>query len=459
MNDGISGGSIAGQEPARPPGNGEADQPSRGQADGRDFERQAPGSMSLAFRLIVIASLSGLYLTPTLLAILSRRAAPKRALSRRVVGLLHRLGPAFIKVGQLLGMRRDVLPPVLCDELSVLQDTVAPLSAQQGRAAFAALYGSRLHSLFDRIDFRPVASGSIACVYRGHLADGRVVAIKLRRPDVQKVMAADMRLVTVFASLAARMPPLRGAPVAEMIEYLTNAIYAQLDFAREAENLKRLREDLSRVPRVWVPRLVEEASCEGAVVMEFIPGLDTSLPERSSAVLRKRFAASTLAAVYRMLFVEGFVHCDLHPGNLYFTASGQVVVLDAGFSVRLSERIRRLFAEFFMNMSLGRGRRCAEIVIQSADGVHAEANVAEFKRRLASLVERNSGLAAGDFSLLGFATELFDLQRKHGLHASAELVFPLLSLLVIEGTVRSLDPDIDFQKAAEPILMKGVFGA
>jgi ubiquinone biosynthesis protein len=175
--------------------------------------------------------------------------------------------------------------------------------------------------------------------------------------------------------------------------------------------------------------------------------------------MRRTFATSVLTAVYRMLFVDGFVHCDLHPGNLYFTERGQVVVLDAGFSVQLTERMRRLFAEFFMNMSLGRGRRCARIVVDSAESVGPGADVEGFVERMADLVERSHGLPAREFSLIGFATEMFDLQRTFGLRAATELVFPLLSLLVIEGTVRELDPDVDFQQTAQPVLMDGLFRA
>jgi ubiquinone biosynthesis protein len=192
--------------------------------------------------------------------------------------------------------------------------------------------------------------------------------------------------------------------------------------------------------------------------MEFIPGLELDAAQRCSAAAKKRFAASALTAIYHMLFVDGFVHCDMHPGNLYFTERGQVVVLDAGFSVRLTDRLRRLFAEFFMNMSVGRGTRCAEIVIESAAGTGPGADLDGFTVRMAELVERNHRVPAKNFSLIEFATEMFDLQRTHGVHAAPELIFPLLSLLVIEGTIRELDPHMDFQETARPVLMRGVFG-
>jgi ubiquinone biosynthesis protein len=414
-------------------------------------------------RAIAIAILSIWYLVPAAaiavtLTMLGRRPAAQRHLARRFVALVQVLGPAFIKGGQVLGTRRDLLPPVVCDELSALVDSVKPLSMQEARSALTCAYGAAFGSVFATCDLHAVAGGSVACVYRGRLHDGREVAIKVRRPSLEAVMATDMTLAIGMGRLGARLPPLRGTPVQEVIEQVCHAVRSQLDFAKEAANLKRLRRNLSSVPRVWVPALEEAAVREGVVVMEFIRGLDATVAQRSSPAVRKRLAAGTLAAMYHMLFIDGFVHCDLHPGNLYFTEHGQVVVLDAGFSVQLSDRMRRLFAEFFLNMALGEGTRCAEIVVESATAVHLDADVQGFTREMAGLVQRSSGLPARDFSLLAFASEMFDLQRRFGLHAAAELIFPLLSLLVIEGTVRDLDPDVDFQEAARPMLVRGVFG-
>lgn len=414
-------------------------------------------------RLFFIAAAAALYLVPAAfvaaaLIFLKRRAAARRFFSRRLVALLQRLGPAFIKGGQILGTRRDLLPPSLCDALSVLQDSVAPLTPEQGRSALKAAYGGALEDIFEKVEPLPVASGSIASVYSGRLRDGREVAIKLRRPGIRRIMTADLLLVTKFAALAARIPPLRGVPVCEAVEYMCRAIYEQLDFDREASSLGRLRRNLSSIARVWVPR-VETEWCRGeAVVMEFIPGLEVTASRRCPDAARRRFAADALAAVYRMLFVDGFVHCDLHPGNLYFTERGHVIILDAGFSVQLSDRMRRLFGEFFLEMALGRGRRCGEIVIESSASFSPDARLEPFIAQMAALVGRNSGLAARDFSLIRFATEMFNLQRIHGINAAPELLFPLLSLLVIEGTIRDLDPDIDFQEAAKPVLTRGVFG-
>jgi ubiquinone biosynthesis protein len=386
------------------------------------------------------------------------RAAGWRYFHRRFSALLMALGPTFVKAGQVLGTRRDVLPPALCDELSLLHDSVTPLNDAQMAVAMAEAFGPAAGKVFAEIEPRPVASGSVASVYRARLHSGQQVAVKLRRPGIGPVMTRDLDLISRGARLVARLPVFRGVPVREVVATMAEAVLGQLDFELEADNLRRLRKNLAEVPRVWVPKVYPEACRPQCIVMEFIPDLSVDTAQHCTPAARRRFAASALAAMYQMLFVDGFVHCDMHPGNLYFTRGAQVVVLDAGFSAQLSERLRRLFAEFFMNMATGRGTHAAEIVIRSSAGVSADADLAGFTVRMADLVDRSHGLPAKEFSLIAFAAEMFDLQRRFGIHAAPELIFPLLSLLVIEGTIRDLDPAVDFQEAARPQLMRGLFG-
>ncbi|QFG27155.1 AarF/ABC1/UbiB kinase family protein [Actinomadura sp. WMMB 499] len=407
------------------------------------------------------------------------REAARAHLYRRLTALLMALGPAFVKAGQVLGTRRDVLPAGLCDELSRLQDSVAPVSPAETRRALREVYarapcaggadggpgrgardpGRAGAPPFAEFDERAVAAGSVACVHAAALPGGRRVAVKLRRPGIERVMRDDLALIRAGARVAARVPPFRGMPVTEVVDNMCEAVLGQLDFTREAASLSRLRDTLAPVPRVWVPRVHPDACRPACIVMDFIPDLDIGTAAGCPPAMRRRFAESALTAVYQMLFVTGFVHCDMHPGNLYFTRDGQVVVLDAGFSVQLTDRLRRLFAEFFLNMATGRGRRCAEIVVESSVGVRPDADLEGFLVRMADLVERSHGLPAREFSLIAFAAEMFDLQRRFGIHAAAELIFPLLSLLVIEGAVRDLDPGIDFQETAKPVLNRGLFGA
>ncbi|WP_067499211.1 AarF/ABC1/UbiB kinase family protein [Actinoplanes sp. TFC3] len=402
--------------------------------------------------------LAPVLVTGPVIAVTHGRQRAHRHAAGRLTTLLTRLGSTYVKAGQVLGTRRDLLPAALCESLATLHDAVAPLDRAGTRRALIEAYGTAQPDTFRTLDEEPVASGSVACVYRATLSTGETVALKLRRPGVEPIMRLDLDLMRVVATVLARLPMFRNVPVVQVVDSMCAAVLGQLDFEREADNLRRLRRNLSHVPRVWVPRVHDEATRARCIVMEFIPGLDTRTADGLSRAVRRRFASSGMTAIYHMLFVDGFVHCDLHPGNLYFTAGSQVVVLDAGFSVQLSEELRRLFAEFFMNMSIGRGRYCAEIVVRSGTGLRPDADVPVFLERMAELVERSHGLPAREFSLISFAAEMFDLQRRYGVHAAPELIFPLLSLLVIEGTVRDLDPGMDFQELAKPVLMEGLFG-
>lgn len=423
-----------------------------------------PGRWALTARGARVAATTAAVLVPGALEALLRgvrhgRREARRHLYGRAAGLLIRLGPTFVKAGQVLGTRRDVLPPELCDELSVLQDDVPAMSTAEARRALHEAYGPALDEVFAEIATEAVASGSVACVYRGRLrGSDRDVALKLRRSGIHATMAQDLELMRRGAALVVRLPAFREVPVREIVEHMVGAVLGQLDFEHEAASLIRLRENLAAVPRVRVPQVYPDASRPSCIVMEFIPDLSTETAQRCPPVLRRRFGTSGLTAVYQMLFVDGFVHCDLHPGNLYFTRSGQVVVLDAGFSVQLDDRLRRLFAEFFMDMALGRGEHAARVVVESAAGLGPGADVPGFVDRMSDLVERSHGQSAQQFSLVGFATEMFDLQRRFGVHAAPEIVFPLLALLVIEGTIRDLDPEVDFQETAKPVIVKGLYG-
>ncbi|MFY1702670.1 ABC1 kinase family protein [Micromonospora sp. WMMA1923] len=403
--------------------------------------------ISCAARLLPAVAAAGV------LQVVRGRAAARRHFYRRLVGQAQRLGPATVKVGQLMGTRRDILPAVLCDELGRLHDRVRPMTDRQFRTALTQAYGAQTDQVFARLDSTAVASGSIAGVYRATLPDGRDVAVKLRRPDIRRRMLLDLTLVHRFAVLAGRLPRLRGVPLAELVGFVCSAIQGQLDLAAEQENLLRLRANFADNEYVHVPEPVPEASRPGALVMEFIPELVTGQLASIVPQRRSQLAERTLGAVYQMLFLDGLVHCDLHPGNVYFRGP-RVVVLDAGFTVRLPPTVRRQFGEFFLGLALGRGRRCGEVVVESAVEVAPDADVDGFVDRIADLVARNAGMPAREFDLAAFGTELFTLQRDFGLYAASEFVFPLLSLLVIEGTIRELDPDVDFQAVARPMLLR-----
>lgn len=363
------------------------------------------------------------------------------------------LGPAFVKVAQMLTTRADLVPPKVCQALAGLYDNVRPIPV----AELLPLLERRMdrsfaYALSQGAD--AVAAGSIACVYRAVLPDGRTVAIKVRRPGIERVLGVDLAIMRHAARLLARMPRLRGVPVVEIMAQLTESVYRQLDLANECDNLERLQRNLKDFPLVRVPRVYRDLCDEDVIVMEFIGDLRRLRPTDLTEERRRQAVVSALHAAYQMLFKDGLVHCDLHPGNLYLRRDGSVVIVDAGFTVQLRPQAQDKFASFFHQMTQGNGQRCAEIVLSTATP-GSGSDTEGFCRELRTLVERNAGARAADFDLVSFATQLFDIQRRYGLYADPQFVFPILSLLVLEGTVRDFAPDIDFQNEAVPFLVQG----
>ncbi|GAB3159117.1 hypothetical protein GCM10027290_63560 [Micromonospora sonneratiae] len=437
------------------PGQAVAD---REEADRYSLAANRPSGVRMFLRGVVVLTTTAVMLLPAAVAALVVRlvrghSAAHRFLARRVVRQVERLGATFIKFGQIMATRRDALPGVLCDELGNLYDRVGPMRPRAARAALTAAYGTEQSALFATVDPVPEASGSIACVYRATLPDGQPVAIKLQRPGIRRRMLVDLSILRAMMSLAERLPAFRGVPIGELSGFVFGAILRQLDFSTERANLARLHENFAGLEYVWIPRTLPELCRPNALVMEFVPDLVHRPVAEIAPERRGKLAARTLSAVYQMLFIDGFVHCDLHPGNVYHVGS-RIVILDAGFSVQLPAKVRRQFSEFFLGMALDRGRRCGEVVVESAVSIREGADLDGFVDRVADLVRRNSGVPAKEFQLMDFGTELFDLQRDFGLYAASEFVFPLMSLLVIEGTVRALDPEVDFQAAARPMLLR-----
>lgn len=401
-------------------------------------------------RSVVIAAVGLAFAVGTLVASLALLLTMGRARAQqaRYAGLvrgLQALGPTFVKFGQIFSTRRDTMPAQLADEMGKLHDAVRPMSRRRAEAALAAALADQPALEPATVDLTAVASGSIACVYRAQLRDGRVVALKLKRPGIDKRMRADLALLQAITRLAQRTPKMRGMPMADLVGYISRAILGQLDFAREARNIELLRRSLASMPDVLVPALHAEVSSRNCLVFEFIPDLSAQTPEQLPAQTRSRLASAALAAAHKLFFVDGFVHCDLHPGNLYLTPGGRVVILDAGYCVQLPPKVRDLIAEFFAKMAVGDGHRCGEIVLESAVNVGPDIDTAAFIDGMIELVAGEAG-PDNEFDMSVFGNAVFELEQKHGIYAASDFAFPLMSLLVLEGTVRGLWPDVDFQQ-------------
>jgi ubiquinone biosynthesis protein len=376
-------------------------------------------------------------------------------LAAELARLMDRLGGAFVKTGQILGTRVDLVGETLATALGRLHDDVEPMTPEEALRTMRAGLGLTPPEFVRAVGGPSVAGGSIACVYRAERG-GRVLAVKVRRPGAGAAIAADMAVLRAAAGAAARLPAFRRVPFMEIVDQVGDCLMAQLDFGAEAANLRRLHDDLAGIPGVVVPRPVPELSGDGVIAMEFIEGLDRGVIEDLPARVREAQITSLVHAVYRMLFIEGFLHLDLHQGNTYFKPDGTVVLLDAGLVFRMSPRARERFTGFFAGMIRGDGEVCADILLSTVRCTDPETNIAAFRAEISDLVLRNVGMVARDFDLPAFCLDLFDLQRKHRLYAEPEFIFPMLCLLTLQGVVKRHHPMMDFQLEAAPFVMHGL---
>jgi ubiquinone biosynthesis protein len=414
-----------------------------------------PGIAVRACHVGAILSCHGLALSATMAA--GKLRGKPSAAGDRWVRLLTALGPSYIKIGQLLSTRRDLLPDDVCTALSRLTDSTRPPSRKLIEKAIRQAYSGRAWP-FAACEWTPVACGSIATVHQAVTVDGKKVAVKLRRPGIDKVMRQDFELTSMMMTALGALPPFRSMPMKVMFNQVGGAILRQLDFVAERESLAALRANLAGSEGIHIPAPLVELCTDEVVVMDFIDDLVQFAPGDLSESARSTAARKVMGLIYEMLFLDGLVHCDLHPGNLYLTRDTELVILDAGFVIRLPESVRMSFADFFINMAMGNGQMCGQVVIDSVAHIAPGADQEGFRKELADLITETTGMRSGDFSLARFAGKLFDLQRRFGLYPAPEFAFPLLSLLVLEGMVKGFDTELDFQAEALPILKRRNLG-
>lgn len=380
---------------------------------------------------------------------------PGRGWNRRLITsspvLLEQLGGAFPKIGQILSTRADLISEDLRVALSKLQDEVAPLPEVTTRKLLIA---SGIATSLELVDFTPVASATIAQVHKAKRRDtAQEVALKLIRPGVREKLIADCRIIRFFGRFIARLPSMSSIPVNEALADASKMLIQQTDFEHEKKNHQRLHALFSDGQSVIVPKLHEELCTADVLVMDFIPDMKKlSYPTLSDSKAREALTIG-MRALYRMIFEEGFIHCDMHPGNVLVASDGRVVILDAGFMVALTEETRRSFAEFFLAIAFRDGSTAARIVRETAIRLPASLDVPAFDQDITDLIQRVGGLRARDFQVAGFVGELFAIMRKHCIYGTSQFTLIILSLLVYEGVTKQRHPDLDFQQEAIPYLM------
>jgi ubiquinone biosynthesis protein len=379
--------------------------------------------------------------------------AASRLAGQSLTELTEALGAAFIKVGQILSSRPDLLPPGIVTSLARLQDQVEPFDPELVPGLLEHALGRPMEEVFDSFEPVPFASASIATVHRARLGSGQRVAVKIRRPGVCEIVHRDLLLMRVLARAASRLPRLRLMPLEGLVDEFGRALLEQLDFALEAANLRRFRQNLAGLERVRVPRPIEHLCTDSVLTMEYLEDLVGVQAVDFPAEERRQAAILGLRALYHMVFIDGLVHGDLHPGNIFFRRGAEVVLLDMGMVARLDAVDQNTFIQFFYAMATNDGQKCARILTDTAMQRSPSFDPDAFTQAISALVSEYSAKNAREFEVASFAYRLFDLQRRFGLCGSTNFTMTIISFVVFQGIVKQLHPDLDFQSEARSFLL------
>ena len=391
---------------------------------------------------------------------LGRRQSVPAIAGEVIAGICDRIGGAYLKAGQILSTRVDLFPLDALVALDRLRDRVRPLTFNSLRSVLEPLQGLRGDDGKLEIEPIPLASATIAQVHVGTILHSKErVAIKIRRPGVDRVLKADVCHIRFFTTVVARLPWFRRFPISEATNEVCSALLHQIDFATEARMLERFRVLFAENPRIKIPE-VDLARCNGDfIVMECLEGYRPFQCFRDQPELARSAVQTGLRALYRMIFNAGLIHCDLHPSNILCNDEGQVALLDFGFVSEMTPKAKQDFAEFFLCIAFRDGKTAARIVRETALRVAGNLDPVAFERDMQALVEKTAGRKAADFQVAGFVFELFQVQRRHGIYGSPSFTLPILSLLTYEGLIKDLHPEIDFQQESVPFVISAVAGS
>jgi len=384
-----------------------------------------------------------------------RRREPRAVRIRKA---LEDLGPIYVKFGQILSTRRDLLPDDIAEELARLQDRVPPFPGARAKAMIEAAYGQPVGEVFLAFDETPLASASIAQVHAARLHDGTDVVVKVLRPNIRQYIRRDVSLLRTIAGMAEHYwRESRRLRPCEVIAEFEKTLYDELDLLREAANASQLRRNFRDSDMLYVPEIHWVYCRPNVMVMERISGISvTNIGAlRASGIDLKALAERGVELFFTQVFRHNFFHADMHPGNIFVSPTGTYMAVDFGIMGTLNPVDQRYLAENFLAFFRRDYRRVAELHVES-EWVPSGTRVDEFESAIRTVCEPIFEKPLKEISFGNVLLRLFQTARRFNMEIQPQLVLLQKTLLNIEGLGRQMYPDLDLWQTAKPFLERSM---
>ncbi len=383
-----------------------------------------------------------------------RASEPGMDLPHRLASAFEELGPVYIKLGQILAARPDLISAEFQAAFSRMQDQVQPISGDEIIPAIEKSLGCPLSEVFRQFTRIAQAAGSIGQVHRAQLMDGTDVMVKVKRPDIETTIAEDISLLEAMADLATtHIPELSVIRPNMLVGELRRSLANELDFVGEAAYATKFRESMADEPAISIPRIYWDHVTRDVLVMEREEGKALSDLNFLSRAERSRIAHVVADCFMRQYFETGLFHADPHQGNLLYRPDGKIALIDFGQVGHLSEELKRGLGRMLMSLKDGDTDLIADLYAEVGE-FSPEANIQGFRFDLADFVDRNYGMPADrlDFSMM--AQETLAIARRNGLYLPRDFVMLVKSLMLVAGVVRDLDPGFRLDVAITPAVKR-----
>ena len=375
--------------------------------------------------------------------------------------ILAELGPFYVKVGQLLSTRPDLLPAEYINALTALQADVPPVPWLEVEAVITGEINQPINQVFSSINPVPVAAGSIAQVHQATLTNGQLVALKVQRPGIDRIVSKDIILIKGIAELVALTEFGQDYNITALAEEFTQAIEAELDFTKEAEYTDKLRQNLSNskwfdTEKLVIPQIYWSLTTEKLLAMEWLVGkpllrAEIPTPTQNPQHNNQTVTTTLFRAFFQQLYIDGFFHADPHPGNIFYLENQKVALIDCGSIGRIDPRTQQILTEMLLAIVDMDSGRCAQLTLELSQNSEIK-DIASLENDYEQFLRRYYNLNLAELNFSEVFYEAMQLSRKYKIMLPANLGLYTKTLANLEGVARELNPEINLLAEVQPLM-------